>query len=153
MGVESCTEEKVNKKLTNEVKDGRSKKGSSDAEKAKLARQILLSFIVKSVQHNLDPACESVAVNKKKFGYSENSSEVIANDSAIIKIICGNEAKADLDSEIGNSKQSKISEINKSTNEESDGFEVVKKRRKNRQQLANGVSGLYNQQSICASVR
>ncbi|GMQ08989.1 hypothetical protein CsSME_00052497 [Camellia sinensis var. sinensis] len=153
MGVESCTEEKGNEKLTNEVKDGRSKKGSSDAEKAKLARQILLSFIVKSVQHNLDPASESVAVNKKKFEYSENSSEAIANDSAVIKILCGNEAKADLDSEIGNGKQSKTSEVNKSTNEESDGFEVVKKRRKNRQQFANGVSGLYNQQSICASVR
>lgn len=146
------TDEKLHEKGTSEVKDGRSKKSSSDAEKSELARQILLSFIVKSVQNNLDPASES-AVNKKKFEYSAKSSEAVANDSAIIKIQYGNEGKEDSVSETGNNEQQKTSDGKTNNNGDSEGFVVVTKRRRNRQQFSNGVSGLYNQQSICASVR
>lgn len=151
-GLNSDTDEKLHEKGTIEVKDGRSKKSSSDAEKSELARQILLSFIVKSVQNNLDPASES-AVNKKKFKYSENSSEAVANDSAIIKILYGNEGKEDSVSETGNNEQQKTSDGKTNNNGDGEGFVVVTKRRRNRQQFSNGVSGLYNQQSICASVR
>ncbi|XP_058226689.1 protein REDUCED CHLOROPLAST COVERAGE 3 [Rhododendron vialii] len=151
-GPNSDTDEKLHEKGTSEVKDGRSKKSSSDAEKSELARQILLSFIVKSVQNNLDPARES-AVNKKKFEYSENSSEAVANDSAIIKILYGNEGKEDSVSETGNNEQQKTSDGKTNNNGDGEGFVVVTKRRRNRQQFSNGVSGLYNQQSICASVR
>lgn len=146
------TDEKLHEKGTSEVKDGRSKKSSSDAEKSELARQILLSFIVKSVQNNLDPASES-AVNKKKFEYSAKSSEAVANDSAIIKILYGNEGKEDSVSETGNNEQQKTSDGKTNNNGDAEGFVVVTKRRRNRQQFSNGVSGLYNQQSICASVR
>ena len=151
MGKEFSAEQKSNEKATNEVKDGRAKKITSDAEKSELARQILLSFIVKSVQHNMDPSSEP-ASSKKKFEYSENSSEAVANDSAIIKILDGNEGK-DSVSETGKGEQPKTSDAKNNNDGDGEGFVVVTKRRRNRQQFPNGVSGLYNQQSICASVR
>ncbi|PSR89332.1 Protein TSS like [Actinidia chinensis var. chinensis] len=150
-GKDFSTEQKSNDKATNEGKDGKTKKITSDAEKSELARQILLSFIVKSVQHNLDPASRP-AVSKKKFEYSENSSEAVANDSAIIKILYGNEGK-DSVSETGKGEQPKTSDAKKNRNGDGEGFVMVTKRRRNRQQFTNGVSELYNQQSICASVR
>ncbi|XP_052180972.1 protein REDUCED CHLOROPLAST COVERAGE 3 isoform X2 [Diospyros lotus] len=151
IGKEFSAEEKFTKKVGNEVKDGgKLKKSSSDAEKSEIARQILLSFIVKSVKQNMDPEKEP-AVSKKKFDYSENSSEAIANDGAIIKILHGNEGKPALVSET--SEQTRTAETNKNKNGDSEGFVIVTKRRRNRQQFTNGVRGLYNQQSICASVR
>jgi protein TIF31 len=50
----TAEEEKVDDESNNDVKDGASKKKFSESEKSELARQILLSFIVKSVQHNKD---------------------------------------------------------------------------------------------------
>ena len=76
------------------AKDDRSKKSTSEAEKAELARQILLSFIVKSVQNSSDRSNESSRSVKKSTNW-QNSSEAIANDSSIIKIFQGNEEKAD----------------------------------------------------------
>uniref|UniRef100_A0A5B6ZE29 Clu domain-containing protein n=1 Tax=Davidia involucrata TaxID=16924 RepID=A0A5B6ZE29_DAVIN len=151
MNQEFSAEDKIDE-VTNEVKDDRLKIGTLDAEKSELARQILLSFVVKSVQHNLDPASES-AVGEKKSKYSENSSEAIANDSAIIKIHYGNEGKTDLVPPTGGGEQPKTVDVNKNKKGDGEGFVVVTKRRRNRQQFTNGVNGLYNQQSICASVR
>lgn len=142
-------EENLDKKATNKAKDGR-KKSTSDSEKSELAKQILLSFIVKSVQHNLDPPSEA-AVNEK-HEYTGSSSEAIANDTAIIKILYGNEGKTNLVSESSDSQQAKP-DVNTSKNGDGEGFTVVTKRRRNRQHFTNGVNGLYNQQSICASVR
>uniref|UniRef100_A0A5B6ZHU4 Clu domain-containing protein n=2 Tax=Davidia involucrata TaxID=16924 RepID=A0A5B6ZHU4_DAVIN len=147
-GKELSAEEKLDEKVIIEVKGDRPKKSISEAEKLELARQILLSFIVKSVQHNLDPASES-AVGEKKSEYSENPSEAIANDGAIIKIRYGNEEKTDLVSQTRSCEQPKTVDVNKNKGD-GEGFEVVKKRRRNRQQITNG---LYKQQSICASVR
>lgn len=49
---------------------------------------MLLSFIVKSVQHNIDaPGYEN------KLEHSENSSDIIAIDTAIIKILYENERR------------------------------------------------------------
>ncbi|GAY61687.1 hypothetical protein CUMW_211990, partial [Citrus unshiu] len=81
---------KLDKMSSIQGKDNTSRKSGTEAEKSELARQILLSFIVKSVQHNMDAPSQSSGY-EKKIGYSENSSDAIANDSAIIKILYGNE--------------------------------------------------------------
>jgi len=128
-----------------ELKDDRSKKGTSDAEKAELARQILLSFIVKSVQNSSDRSNESPR-NGKKSGNWQSSSEAIANDSAIIKILHGNEEKVD-----GGSNDQESSDPDYANKVgDGEGFVVVSKRRRNRQHIANAVGNLYNQQStVC----
>ncbi|KVI06069.1 Tetratricopeptide-like helical [Cynara cardunculus var. scolymus] len=127
------------------TEDERLRKTSSDAEKAELARQILLSFIVKSVHDNSETRIEP---SEKRPEYSDGSTDAIAKDSAIIKILYGNEAEA----------QSNEAKSNKNGDGDGDGegFVMVTKRRRNKQQFASGVSGLYNhttQQSVSASVR
>lgn len=149
---EYYAEAKLEEKVTHKTEDARLKKRSSDAEKAELARQILLSFIVKSVQHNSDPVNES-PVTQMRSEFKESSSEAIANDSAIIKILYGNEGKTDLTSPIGSDEQLKTVDRTKKKQGDGEGFVVVTKRRRNRQHFTSGVNGLYNQQSISASVR
>lgn len=139
--------EKVDERVTTHVRGEKHRKSSSDAEKAELARQILLSFIVKSVQNTSD----SPTVAEKKHEYSGNPAEAIANDSAIIKILYSNEKM--LTPETKNSESQKVADVNKNKNRDGEGFVLVTKRRRNRQQFTNGVNGLYSQQSICASVR
>ncbi|GAB4842106.1 hypothetical protein Ancab_012064 [Ancistrocladus abbreviatus] len=131
---------------TIEVQDHRSKKTSPDSEKAELARQILLSFIVKSVQNNSNPA--NKPVNRQKA--SEFSSEAIANDSAIIEIYEGKEEKRDVVLRSDDNGKLNTRDVNKKKVGDGQGFVVVAKRRRNRH-IANGVNGLYNQQSICTS--
>lgn len=144
--------EKLDDKSNDEPTDGNSKKSISKTEKSELARQILLSFIVKSVQHNMDSAGE-FAVSGKKSDRSEKLADAIENDSAIIKIHYGNEGKTEHKvSQSRNSKAQKVVDVNNKSGD-GEGFIVVTKRRKNRQQFTNGVTGLYSQQSICASVR
>ncbi|KAL6285982.1 hypothetical protein ACE6H2_010372 [Prunus campanulata] len=70
-----------------------------------LARQILLSFIIKSVQHDKDPVTES---KQENHSHSDN----IENDSAIIKIHYGNEGKKDLPSESSGSEQARTTDVN-----------------------------------------
>nr|GEZ93964.1 hypothetical protein [Tanacetum cinerariifolium] len=126
--------------------DERLRKTTSDAEKAELARQILLSFIVKSVHDNNETKTEPEPAlgNEKRTEYSDGSTEAIAKDSAIIKILYGNE------------EQQETNDPKNSKNGDGEGFVMVTKRRRNKQQFASGVSGLYNhtqQQSVPASVR
>lgn len=151
---EVSSEEKIIKKRTLDVKDDRSKKNSSEAEKAELARQILLSFIVKSVQHSSDTPSKS-STGERKSESAGNSAEPIANDSAIIKILYGNEGKKGSVPDAKSNNQTKPEDDANKNSKHSDGegFVVVTKRRRNRQHFTNGVNGLYNQQSICASVR
>ncbi|KAE8709151.1 putative Cupredoxin superfamily protein [Hibiscus syriacus] len=132
----------VDKKSSREVKDSNPKKSSAE-EKSELARQILLGFIVRSAKQNMEGASEP-AVSNKRLNRWENSSDAVTNDTAIVKILYGNEAK-DLDSQSSNNEEVKPGD--------GEGFTVVTKRRRNRQQLTNGETELYNQQSICASVR
>ncbi|KAL3736828.1 hypothetical protein ACJRO7_025715 [Eucalyptus globulus] len=139
---------KVEEGADAELKNGTARKTSSEAEKSELARQILLSIIVKSVQHGIESPSDS-AVIEKKIDHTDSSSEAIAHDSAIIKILSGNEGKTELAT---NKAQPNKVDVN-NTNSDGEGFIVVTKRRRNRQQLSNGVAGLHNQQSICASVR
>ncbi|KAF9617084.1 hypothetical protein IFM89_033189 [Coptis chinensis] len=145
-------EVKDDEKNSVEGKSERVKSRSSKSQNSELARQILLNFIVKSVQSNLDSSDDTAAPesNKKLSGHS---SDPIERDSAIIKIHYGNESKAEVGSYSTDNQQSRKVDVNKTKNGDGEGFTVVTKRRRNRQQFANGVNGLYSQQSICASVR
>ncbi|GAV78233.1 LOW QUALITY PROTEIN: eIF3_p135 domain-containing protein/TPR_12 domain-containing protein, partial [Cephalotus follicularis] len=149
--IKSEAEDNLDKKFDKEVKVSTSKKSSSESEKSELARQVLLRFIVKSVQHNVDPESEP-AVSHRNVDCSKISSDTSANDNAIRKEIYGKEGK-DLVCQSSDGAQSTASDVNKNKNGDGEGFIVVTKRRKNRQQFTNGVPGLYNQQSICTSVR
>lgn len=128
----------LDEKLVEDVKDSSPKRCISESEKSELARQILLSLLVKSAQKNFDHADE-------KRENPENSCDVIAKDSAIIRILHGKEEKN------GSEEQEKVDVSNKN-NGDGEGFIVVTKRR-NKQKFTNAVTGLYNQQSILASVR
>ncbi|KAK4747206.1 hypothetical protein SAY87_026243 [Trapa incisa] len=122
-----------------------SKNSDSEAENSDLARKILLNFIVKSVQNGMEPVMKAT-VAEKSSTHEDNPSEAVANDSAIIKILYRDEEKYQLSSgEESNNTTSKAGD--------GEGFTAVTKRRRSRQQLPQGVAGLYNQQSICASVR
>uniref|UniRef100_A0A803LE96 Clu domain-containing protein n=1 Tax=Chenopodium quinoa TaxID=63459 RepID=A0A803LE96_CHEQI len=132
-------------------KDDRSKKSTSEAEKAELARQILLSFIVKSVQKSSSDRSNESSRTVKKSGNWQNSSEAIANDSAIIKIFQGSEEKAD--GVVRSNDPEKINAKFANKVGDGEGFVVVSKRRRNRQHIAANAVGnniVYNQQqSIC----
>jgi protein TIF31 len=126
-----------------EVKNSTSKNSLSESEKSEIARQILLSFLVKSVHQNADAADEPT-VSERKVENFENSTDEVAKDSAVIKIMYGTEE---------NNKTVVNSSDDIEEQENSEGFVVVTNRRKNRQKITNGVPELYNQPSICASVR
>ncbi|KAK9232317.1 hypothetical protein WN943_022563 [Citrus x changshan-huyou] len=84
---------------------------------------------------------------------TSRKSNAIANDSAIIKILYGNEkGKINLASQSNDQEQQKPKDANQKSGD-GEGFIVVRKRRRNRQQITNGVTEMYNHQSICASVR
>ncbi|KAK7349129.1 hypothetical protein VNO77_06240 [Canavalia gladiata] len=134
-----------------EIKESSRKNSISESEKSEIARQILLSFLVKSVKQNIDSTDESKD-SEGKTENSENSCDEIAKDSAVIKIMYGNEEKNKTVSHSRDSDQEKLDASDKK-NGDSEGFIVVTKKRKNRQKITNGVTELYNQQSICASVR
>ncbi|CAA2995513.1 TSS isoform X1 [Olea europaea subsp. europaea] len=136
--------EKPGQKVATDVKGERSKRSSSVAEKAELARQILLSFIMKSVQNSSDLPSVS-PVTEKKPEFPSNSAEAIVNDSAIIKIFYGKDEKTESVTEKNDNETQK----DQSKHRDGEGFVLVTKRRRNRQQLTNG---LYGQQSISASV-
>ncbi|KAL0441654.1 UNVERIFIED_CONTAM: protein TSS [Sesamum radiatum] len=145
--------EKLDENVTTDIRGEKSKKNTSDAEKAELARQILLSFIVKSVKNTSDTPT-AAPVSDKKQEFSSNSAEAVANDSAIIKIFYGNDDKAAAStSDINSSERQKLVDVNKNKTRDGEGFVLVRKRRRNKQQFTNSVDGLYSQQSICASVR
>lgn len=125
--------------------DEKVKKMSSDVEKAELARQILLSFIVKSVRDNSEVKSESESESGVvKSDSAPPQSQTQTQTPAIMKIIYGDDEG--------------VVEKNKDDNGNGDGegFVMVTKRRRNKQQFASGVSGLYGhtqQQSVSASVR
>ncbi|KAL0415375.1 UNVERIFIED_CONTAM: protein TSS [Sesamum latifolium] len=144
--------EKPDENVTTDIRAEKSKKNTSDAEKAELARQILLSFIVKSVKNTSDTPTAAPVSDKQEF--SSNSAEAVANDTAIIKIFYGNDEKAaSSTSDINSSERQKLVDVNKNKTRDGEGFVLVRKRRRNKQQFTNSVDGLYSQQSICASVR
>uniref|UniRef100_A0A7N0TI79 Clu domain-containing protein n=1 Tax=Kalanchoe fedtschenkoi TaxID=63787 RepID=A0A7N0TI79_KALFE len=135
-------EAKVGNTTISEGKDNK----LTESEKSELARQILLSFIVKSVQNNTETDHPSAEGRRAKPLI--NSSEPIANDSAIIKIMYGNEAETA--STVVTGSLDGDTQKEESSKAEGEGFVVVKKRRKSRGKMSNGVSGLYNHPSVCA---
>ncbi|KAK7255207.1 hypothetical protein RIF29_28611 [Crotalaria pallida] len=136
------------------VKDSSSKQIISESEKSEIARQILLSFLVKSVQQNIDSVDDESNVSEGKHENSESSYDAIAKDSAIIKIMYGNEDKDKMaPPHSSDSKEQEKVDVARKNNGDGEGFIVVTKKRKNKQKVANAVPGLYNQQSILASVR
>ncbi|CAM8880453.1 unnamed protein product [Rhodiola kirilowii] len=138
---------KVGNTSTSEGKDNK----LTESEKSELARQILLSFIVKSVQNNTETEGNHPSSEGRKEKTLINSSEPIANDSAIIKILYGNEAET-ATTGVTDSLAEGIENEDKSKGE-GEGFVIVKNRRKGRGKMSNGVTNLYNQPSACASVR
>ncbi|KAK7389510.1 hypothetical protein VNO78_24617 [Psophocarpus tetragonolobus] len=134
------------------IRESSTKNSISESEKSEIARQILLSFLVKSVKENIDSVDES----KDGEGKIENlvsCSDEIAKDSAVINIVYGNEEKNKTVPHSSDSDEQEKLGVNEKKNGDGEGFIVVSKRRKNRQKITNGVTELYNQQSICASVR
>ncbi|KAF0890750.1 hypothetical protein E2562_004243 [Oryza meyeriana var. granulata] len=105
--------------------------------KTELARQILLSFIVKSVHDSLgSTGAES---ERKSSGPDEAGN---AQSSNITKSSSG---RKELD------KQQKAAVVPKSE-KDTEGFTVVSKRRRSKQHFVHPIHGLYSQQSICTSV-
>ncbi|XP_077214397.1 protein REDUCED CHLOROPLAST COVERAGE 3-like [Tasmannia lanceolata] len=147
---ELSEEKKLNEKTSNEGCDGRGKNSKNKLQNNELARQILLSFIVESVQRNIDPSNKS-KVHRRNAEVHERFSDPINRDSAIIKVIHGNDDK------LGSGSRSdhelpKAVDVNKNNNRDGEGFTLVSKRRRNRQQFSNSVNGLHTRQSICTSV-
>ncbi|XP_028766383.1 protein TSS isoform X2 [Neltuma alba] len=151
LGTNMAENNNMDEKISEDLKESSPRKRVSGYEKSELARQILLSMLVKSVQQNIDSADES-KVSEEKSDKMENSSDAIAKDSAIIKILHTNEGKKKINPQSNESEeQEKTDAANKNNGDE--GFIVVTKKRRSRQKFTNGVSDLCNQQSICASVR
>ncbi|CAH2037548.1 unnamed protein product [Thlaspi arvense] len=98
-----------------------------------LARQILLSFIVKSAQK------EVVAAPRKETKPKDVIEDTSAKDRAVTEIVHRREEES----------RAKENETN-----EGEGFVIVakKRRRKNKQRLTNDAAGMYHQQqsSVCA---
>lgn len=136
----------------NKLDDSSPKKSISESEKSEIARQILLSFLVKSVHQNIDSTDES-KVGDRKIENLGNSADDIAKDSAVIKIKYGNEEKNKTVTHSRDSEEQEKLDVTGKKDGDSEGFVVVTNKKKNRQKITNGVSELYNQQSICASVR
>ncbi|KAK3143557.1 hypothetical protein QOZ80_4AG0301790 [Eleusine coracana subsp. coracana] len=137
---ETPAEEKpgqVEKVISGKGKESRGKDVTRNSYKTELARQILLSFIVKSVHDSLGSTrAES---DRKPSGSDEAS---IEQNSTIRKNAA---ERAELD------KQQKATEAPKGE-KDTEGFTVVSKRRRRQQPFMSPINGLYSQQSICTSV-
>ncbi|KAK4252929.1 hypothetical protein QN277_011056 [Acacia crassicarpa] len=141
----------LDENIGKDLKGSSPRKRVSEFERSELARQILFGLLVKSAQQNIDSADDESKVSEEKDKEMENSSDAIAKDRAIIKILYTNEGKNKMNPESnGSEEEEKIDAGNDNNGDE--GFIVVTKKKKSRQKFTNGVSDLCNQQSICASV-
>ncbi|KAG8043718.1 hypothetical protein GUJ93_ZPchr0458g22509 [Zizania palustris] len=114
-------------------KESRGKDAMRNSCKTELARQILLSFIVKSVRDSLGST--GAEPGRKPSGSDEAGG---AQSSSITKSASG---RKELD------KQQKAAVVTKS-DKDTEGFTVVSKRRRSKQHFVNPIQGL-SQQSIC----
>lgn len=131
--------------------DEKPNEGSMKTEKPELARQMLRSFILNSVQNTMDPSNDP-SVEQKKGG-NLDSSDAVSNNSAIIKIHHGNHEKEKPPASGFVHKVQANGGLASQVSDNSEGFIVEKRCKRNRQELTDDVIGLYNQQSLCASVR
>jgi protein TIF31 len=127
----------VEKMTSGKGKENRGKDAMRDSYKAELARQILLSFIVKSVHDSLGSTRPQP--DRKPTAPDEPSNEQSSN------ITKPTSTRKEFD------KQPKAAEVPKSE-KDTEGFTVVSKRRRSKQHFMNPINGLYSQQSICTSV-
>ncbi|CAN6250381.1 unnamed protein product [Urochloa humidicola] len=127
----------VEKVISGKGKENRGKDVVRNSYKTELARQILLSFIVKSVHDSLGST--GVVPDRKPNGSDEASNEQSSN--------INKNASSQQDSD----KQQKAMEAPKGL-KDTEGFTVVSKRRRRPQPFMNPINGLYSQQSICTSV-
>jgi protein TIF31 len=137
---ETSTAEKAGqdeKVVSGKGKENRGKDVVRNSYKSELARQILLSFIVKSVHDSLGST--AAVPDRKPSGSDETSNEQSSNISK--------NASGRQDSD----KQQKAVEVPKGL-KDTEGFTVVSKRRRRPQPFMNPINGLYSQQSICTSV-
>ncbi|XP_010521533.1 PREDICTED: protein TSS [Tarenaya hassleriana] len=117
------------------------KRVATESEKREIAKQILLSFIVKSTQKDVVASSRKFQSKEKNLNKnSEDSSTSGGNDSSVMEIVHRREEESD-----ENRKQK--------GGGGGDGFVVVERRRKNKQRLAtnaNDVAGLFHQPSpVC----
>ncbi|PWZ43715.1 Protein TSS [Zea mays] len=127
----------VEKVVSGKGKENRGKDIVRNSYKTELARQILLSFIVKSVHDSLGPS--RAEPERKPSGSDEASSEQTS--------VLGKNASGRKDPD----KQEKATEVTKGL-KDTEGFTVVSKRRRRPQPFMNPINGLYSQPSICTSV-
>nr|CAB3488465.1 unnamed protein product [Digitaria exilis] len=127
----------VEKVVSGKGKENRGKDVVRNSYKTELARQILFSFIVKSVHDSLGST--GAEPDRKPSGSDEASNEQSSNVSK------NSSGRQDSD------KQQKAMEVPKDL-KDTEGFTVVSKRRRRPQPLMNPINGLYSQQSICTSV-
>jgi protein TIF31 len=127
------------KVVSGKGKENRGKDAMRNSYKTELARQILLSFIVKSVHDSLGST--RAEPDRKPSGSDEASNEQSSNISK--------NASGQQDSD----KQQKAMEVPKGL-KDTEGFTVVSKRRRRQQPFMSPIDGLYShsQQSICTSV-
>lgn len=112
------------------IKDSKRSCGMESSSKAELARQILFNFIVKSYQDNLgSDEAETKPKSTKRESSATRSVSSNVTKSVSVDQFCDHQWPK--------------------PNQDREGFTVVSKRRKNKHQLSNAVSGLYAQQSIC----
>ncbi|KAJ1273040.1 hypothetical protein BS78_06G249700 [Paspalum vaginatum] len=138
---ETSTAEKAGqgeKFVSGKGKENSGKDVVRNSYKTELARQILLSFIVKSVHDSLGST--RAEPDRKPSGSDEASNEKSSNVS---KNATGRKEYSD--------KQQKAAEVPKGL-KDTEGFTVVSKRRRRPQPFMNPINGLYSQQSICTSV-
>ncbi|KAL9254398.1 REDUCED CHLOROPLAST COVERAGE 3-like protein, partial [Drosera capensis] len=122
-------------KVAKEAKGDLAKKNSPKSEKGELARQILLSFIVNSVKSRQE-AQQNPAARPKSILHSSEASEERRDTT---QRTTGGGAMSPRDA-------------NKQKVGDGEGFVVVAKRRRNRQNTVSRVNKSYNEQSICSSV-
>ncbi|KXG27246.1 protein TSS [Sorghum bicolor] len=123
----------VEKIVSGKGKENKGKDIVRNSYKTELARQILLSFIVKSVHDSLGSA--QAEPDRKSSGSDEASNEQSSN--------LGKNASGRKDSD----KQEKAMEVPKGL-KDTEGFTVVSKRRRRPQPFMNPINGLYSQPSI-----
>jgi protein TIF31 len=127
----------VEKIISGKGKENRGKDVTRNSYKTELARQILLSFIVKSVHDSLGST--RAELDRKPSG----SDEANVEQSSIISNNASDGKESD--------KQQKATEVPKGQ-KDTEGFTVVSKRRRRQQPFMSPINGLYSQQSICTSV-
>ncbi|XP_068641216.1 protein REDUCED CHLOROPLAST COVERAGE 3-like [Aristolochia californica] len=135
-GTKLNEEKKLSQQTVSAGKDAKTNDVGCNVEKSELARQILLSFIVKSVQHNMDSSSENHDSRTK----AENSSYTSGES--------GNRVTHDSAANHGLSS----GDTAKTNGKDTEGFTLVAKRRRNKQQFGNPIDDLHSQQSICTTV-